>query len=60
MRVRFLYGKVPWGRNLYPTPVFLLGKSHGQRRLAGYNHELPKELDSTWRLNSNTTTNKAT
>ena len=26
----------PWRRNWQPTPVFLPGESHGQRRLAGY------------------------
>ena len=29
-------GKISWRRKWQPTPVFLLGKSHGQRRLAGY------------------------
>ena len=29
-------GKIPWRRAWQPTPVFLLGESHGQRRLAGY------------------------
>ena len=29
--------KIPWGRKWQPTPVFLPGKSHGQRSLAGYN-----------------------
>ena len=29
-------GKIPWRRKWQPTLVFLLGKSHGQRRLAGY------------------------
>ena len=28
--------KAPWRRVWQPTPVFLLGKSHGQRSLAGY------------------------
>ena len=27
--------KIPWRRKWQPTPVFLPGKSHGQRRLAG-------------------------
>ena len=27
--------KVTWRRKWQPTPVFLPGKSHGQRRLAG-------------------------
>ena len=29
-------GKIPWRRKWQPTPVFLSGKSHGQRSLAGY------------------------
>ena len=29
-------GKSPWRRKQEPTPVFLPGKSHGQRNLAGY------------------------
>jgi len=29
-------GKIPWRRKWQPNPVFLLGKSHGQRSLAGY------------------------
>ena len=29
-------GKIPWRREWLPTPVFLPGKSHGQRNLAGY------------------------
>ena len=29
-------GKVPWRRKWQPTPVFLPGKSHGQRSLVGY------------------------
>ena len=28
--------KIPWRRKLQPTPVFLPGKSHGQRSLKGY------------------------
>ena len=28
--------KSPWRRAWYPTSVFLPGKSHGQRNLAGY------------------------
>ena len=28
--------KIPWRRKWKPTPVFLPGKSHGQRRLVGY------------------------
>ena len=29
-------GKIPWRRKWQPTPVFLLGKSHGQKSLMGY------------------------
>ena len=29
-------GKMPWGRKWQHIPVFLPGKSHGQRRLMGY------------------------
>ena len=28
--------KIPWKRKWQPTPVFLPGKSHGQRSLAGH------------------------
>ena len=28
--------KIPWRRAWQPTPLFLLGESHGQRSLAGY------------------------
>jgi len=33
-----------------PTPVFLPGEFHGQRRLAGYSPWGSKELDMTERL----------
>ena len=39
-------GKIPWGRKCQPTPVFLLGKSHGQRRLAGYSPRGHKSLSN--------------
>jgi len=29
-------GKIPWSRKWQPTPIFLPGKSHRQRSLAGY------------------------
>ena len=29
-------GKIPWRTAWQPTPVFLPGESHGQRRLVGY------------------------
>ena len=34
--LRDLGGEDPWRRACQPTPVLLLGKSHGQRSLAGY------------------------
>ena len=41
------FGKIPWRRKWQPTPVFLPGKSHGQRSLAGYSPWGHKELDMT-------------
>jgi len=38
--------KIPWRRKWQPTPVFLPGKSHGQRNLAGYSPWGHKELDT--------------
>ena len=32
----FWVGNIPWRRERLPTPVFLPGEFHGQRRLAGY------------------------
>ena len=40
-------GKIPWRRKCQPTPVFLPGKSHGQRSLVVYNAWSRKELDMT-------------
>ena len=40
-------GKIPWRRAWQPTPGFLLGKSHGQRSLAGYGPWGCKESDLT-------------
>ena len=37
--------KIPWRRKWQPSPVFLPGKSHGQRSLAGYNPWCCKESD---------------
>ena len=39
--------KIPWRRKWQPSPVFLPGKSHGQRGLAGYSPWGRKELDTT-------------
>ena len=40
-------GKIPWRMAWQPTPVFLPGESHGQRRLVGYSPQGCKELDMT-------------
>ena len=42
--------KIPCRRAWQPTPVFLLGKSHGQRSLVGYNPQDCKGLDTTEQL----------
>ena len=39
--------KIPWGRKWQPTLVFLPGKSHGQRSLAGHSPWGLKESDTT-------------
>ena len=40
-------GKIPWRTVWLPAPLFLTGKSHGQRSLAGYSPWGHKELDTT-------------
>ena len=40
-------GKIPWWRAWQPTPVFLPGKSRGQRSLVGYSPRGRKESDTT-------------
>ena len=35
-------GRAPWRRKWQPTPVFLPGKSHGQRSLMSYSPEVVK------------------
>ena len=37
-------GKVPWRRKWQPNPVFLPGKSHGQRSLVGYSPQDHKRV----------------
>ena len=46
--------KIPWRRKWQPTPVFLLGESHGQRSLAGYSPRGRKESDMTEQLHTHT------
>ena len=38
--------KIPWRRKWQPTPVFLLGKSHGQRSLVGHSPRGLRESDT--------------
>ena len=38
-------GKMPLRRARQPTPVFLLGKSHGERSLVGHSPRGRKDLD---------------
>ena len=40
-------GKIPWRRKWQPTPVFLPGKSYGQRSLVARIHGVTKESDIT-------------
>ena len=40
-------GKIPWRKSQQPTPVFLPGKAHGQRSLAGYSPWGLKDLYMT-------------
>ena len=41
------WGKAPRRRKQHPTPVFLPGKSHGQRSLVDYSPYGRKETDRT-------------
>ena len=41
----------PWKREWQPTPVFLPGKSHGQRSLMGYSPWGRKRLGNSWVTN---------
>ena len=40
--------KIPWSRKWQPTPVFLLGESHGKRSLAGYSPWGHKRVRHDW------------
>ena len=46
-QVQSLAGNFPWWKIWQPIPVFLPGKSHGQRNLVGYSSWGCKELDMT-------------
>ena len=43
-------GKIPWSRKWQTTPVFLPGKSHGQRSLVGYRPSGCRWLDTMEQL----------
>ena len=47
MWIQSLGREDPMERKWQPTPVFLPGKSHGQRSLVGYSTQGRKELDKT-------------
>ena len=53
-------GKIPWRRKWQPTPVFLPGKSHGQRTLAGYSLPGHTELNMTEAISHSTAQNYRT
>ena len=42
--------KIPWRREWWPTPIFLIGEFYGQRSLAGYSLWGHKESDTTEQL----------
>ena len=42
--------KISWRRKWLPTPVFLCGELHGQRRLVGYSPQSQKQSDTTEQL----------
>ena len=48
-------GRSPWRKKGQLTPVFLPGKSEGQRSLVGYCPWGFKELDMTWQLSMRNT-----
>ena len=47
--------KISWRRKWQPTPVFWLGKFHGQRNLVGYRPWGHKKSDMTERLSTGST-----
>ena len=56
-RFNLAVGKIPWRREWLPTAVFLLGESHGQRRLVGYSPWGHKEFTTeavghNWAINT--------
>ena len=49
-RVQYLGRKIPWRKKWLPTPIFMSGEFHEQRRLEGYSPWGYGELDMTERL----------
>ena len=47
-------GRSPWRKKWQPTPVFSLGKYHGQRSLVGYSPWGCKESDMTEAIHTHT------
>ena len=41
-------GKIPWGRIWQPIPVFLPGKSHGQKRVGPEKQKAEIKQSGTW------------
>ena len=52
-RFNLWVGKIPRSRKWQPTPVFLLGQFHGQRRLVGYLPWHHEESDTTEHVHTN-------
>ena len=49
------FGTIPWRREWQPTPVFLPGKSHGQRSLEGYIQSMGlQRIRHDWTNNTHT------
>ena len=53
MQVQSLGLEDPLEKEMATTPVFLLGKFHGQRNLVGYNPLDPNESDTTAHARTN-------
>ena len=53
-------GKICWSRKWQPTPVFLPGKCHGQRSLAGYSSWGCKDSDMIEHTHAHTYTHTHT
>ena len=47
-------GEIPWRKEWLPTPVFWLGKSHGQRSLVGYSPWDGKEWTEQLHIHTHT------